>query len=398
MKTSSSTESLRIVLLAGGLGQGGAEKQLLYIVRALQDLGVDIRLLTLTRGEHYETELIQRGVRPIWVGRVGNPIVRLAIITALAKRYKPHILHSAHFFANLYVSLLPKITRKTLGVGSIRNDAFHEVETNGHWSRWLLRSPTALIANSFAGQRNAGQFGISKERIHVLPNVIDLEEFDSLADTQPRTCSRHEPCIAVTVARLVPVKRLERFLEALAIARQNVPNLVGWVIGDGSERSRLEFKAHELGLFPDNVRFWGRRSDVPRLLGQAHMFVLTSDREGFPNVILEAMAAALPVITSPAGDSGVVVQDNSTGYVVPFEDIGAIAGRVRLLATSPDLCVQMGRAGRQCVEQQYSYASLKRSLMSVYFNIAKTTRESTGKSLYNILRKNYGDLLLEYGQ
>src|SRR5258706_15129835 len=134
------------------------------------------------------------------------------------------------------------------------------------------------------------------------------------------------------------------------MARQEVLDLKGILIGDGPERPRLEALANKLGLLPDGLLFLGRRNDVPALLAQASMLVLSSDHEGFPNVLLEAMAARLPVITTPAGDAGLVVQEGITGYVLPFDDIDAMAERMVRLAKSPDLRHTLGEAGRRRVE------------------------------------------------
>jgi glycosyltransferase involved in cell wall biosynthesis len=362
--------SLRIALLAGTLSQGGAEKQFVYVARALKEMGVAVRLFSLTRGEHYEASLEALGLHPIWVGRFANPLIRLLVVTRLAATFRPHIFQAWHFYTNLYVSLLPRFQSGVLGVGAIRNDAFHEVETNGYWSRWLLRAPDVLIANSYTGKENAAYYGIGAGKVYTLPNVIDLNEFDLQTNRWGDREPDSNPHVAVTVARLTPVKRLERFLRALALARQQVPNLVGWIIGDGPERLRLEAEAERLGLFPKGVRFWGARTDVPSLLHRAHIFVLTSEREGFPNVLLEAMAASLPVVTTPAGDAGIVVQDGVTGYVVSSSNsIEEIAERLVRLASDADLRSALGSAGRSRVEQQYSYHSLPQTLDKLYSTI-----------------------------
>ena len=97
------------------------------------------------------------------------------------------------------------------------------------------------------------------------------------------------------------------------------------IVGDGPLWTALHQRAQDLGLLPDGVAFLGRRNDVPALLGSADMLVLSSDHEGCPNVVMEAMAARRPVVTTPAGDAGVLVEDGVSGYVVPFDDVEAMA-------------------------------------------------------------------------
>lgn len=382
MTSQPTLEGLRISLLAGELGRGGAEKQFVYLVRALCGLGADLQLLSLTRNEHYESNLIELGLHPISVGRFRNPVIRLVLVTAIAQKHRPLIFQTSHFYANLYVSLLPRISGSTLGIGSIRGNVYHEVEANGRWSHWLLRAPTILVANSHTAKENAGRFGVNKENIYVLPNAIDLNDFDAQSKKHSLERLPSEHYVAVIVARLVEVKRVERFLQAVAIARQDVPNLTGWIIGDGPQRQFLEAEANSLGLLPDGVRFWGARSDVPNILRQADIFVLTSDREGFPNVLLEAMAASLPVITTPAGDASIVVQDGLTGFVVPGTHSEQIAERLVYLAKHPAQRAILGAAGRSRVENTYSYNAFPQTLKALY--LSALTRHSS-KELQNFI-------------
>ncbi|HEX2978984.1 MAG TPA: glycosyltransferase family 4 protein, partial [Anaerolineaceae bacterium] len=172
------------------------------------------------------------------------------------------------------------------------------------------------------------------------------------------------------VARLVAVKRLDRFLQGLAIAREKNPRIRGVIVGDGPEKQNYQALAEHLGLTPDGVSFAGLQLDVPNWLNRADIFCLTSDQEGFPNVILEAMAAGLPVITTPAGDADTVVQEGITGTIIAMDDGQDLAGRLVQLASDPDLRTRMGAAGRHRVETVYSYESLASRLIQAYQKMA----------------------------
>jgi glycosyltransferase involved in cell wall biosynthesis len=213
---------------------------------------------------------------------------------------------------------------------------------------------------------------VEPRRVFLLPNVIDPSENSiaelSLPNTEP---VQQDSVKAVFVGRLVPAKRVDRFIEAIGLARQRCPNLRGLIVGDGPERHNWENFAIQKGLCPPILTFIGQRDDVPNLLIQSAMLVLCSDDEGFPNVILEAMLARLPVITTPAGDSDIIVENEVNGYVVPFSDTCAMAERMVRLAESPELRRLLGEAGRQRVEQHYAYASLAYRLMHIYHKVAK---------------------------
>jgi len=371
-------QRLRVAFLAGTLGQGGAEKQLVYIVRALLQAQVDVRVYTLTRGEYYETALQQMGVQPVWVGRFASPLLRLVAFALALRGFRPHIVQSTHFFGNLYVTLIAHLYQVE-AIGAIRNDPFFELDATGRWGKMLINLPPSLIANSYAARRNAELLNTGPEKIFVLPNVIDLPAFDAqMLQRETNTLEMRRP-VVVAIARLAPAKRLERFIAALALAGRKT-KLKGVIVGDGPERANLQSVAREQDLSPDNLVFLCRQDDIPALLGQADMLVLTSDHEGFPNVLLEAMAARLPVITTPAGDAGSVVQDGVTGYVVAFDDFEGMAEHIARLAQSSELRQRLGAAGRRRVEAHYGFEGLSSRLLRIYLDIAER------QSNYRLLR------------
>ncbi len=362
---------LRVAFVAGGLSQGGAEKQLVYMVRALQRRGVNVRCYCLTQGEFYEDALRQLGVPPIWLGGIGSPAVRLIRLSAMLRTFRPDVVQAGHFFANLYAALGARACG-AISVGSIRNDGEFELRENKGWGPLLLRLPSILIANSQAGARFAGARLGSLDRVAVVPNVIDLAQFDAVRSDLDLKAGRPGP-LAIAVGRLVSAKRFDNFLQALATARHVVPNLHAVVVGDGPERAELERLASTSGQ-SEAVRFVGRRADVPALLRQADFLVSSSEHEGFPNVLLEAMAAGLAVVTTPAGDAASVALPGVTGYVVPIDDVKALAEQISKLASDPARCRTMGRAGRKRVELLYQDGALADAMLTVYSSAAQRQR------------------------
>ncbi len=375
--------SLKVLFIAGSLGKGGAEKQLMYMLRALQDIGAEVRVIALAEGEFHERTLRGMGIQPIQIDK-RNPLSRLSQIVMTARTFRPHFIQATHFYAGFYAGAAGRILRIP-SIGAIRGDLYHDLNGVGLIGRWLLHLPTVLLSNSNNARENALQIGISPRRVFVLQNVIDLKEFDRrLLSAKPgllRGDLNRGCCYAVSVARLIPVKRLERFLKGLSLARQRLPSLKGVIIGSGPEEAALRNLAERLGLQPDHplggLQFLGERNDVPQLISQADMFVLTSDREGFPNVILEAMAASLPIISTPAGETPGLVKDGENGYLIPFDDPLVLANRMVHLAQSPILGAKLGSEGRVLVEHQYSVKHLTGNLLDTYRAIAHETRNNS---------------------
>lgn len=358
-------------MLAGGLGPGGAEKQLVYMARALSQAGVAIRVYSLTQGDVYEAALQRVGISPVWVGRLGSPLLRAAAFAAALRAFRPHIVQAGHFFTNLYVSIAAK-AHGAVAIGTVRSDAVHELATHGRWGRWLLRMPPDLLVNSWQARHNIESMGLAAERVHVLPNVIDVAAVDARASTVHQAARLPgAPCVAA-VGRLVPAKRFDYFLRALALARRRVGGLRGVIVGEGPERAELEALAGSLDLLPDGVTFLGLRADTAEILSQVELLVLSSDHEGFPNVLLEAMAARRPVITTPAGDAPRVVGDGRAGFVVAHGDVEGMADCMVHLAANVDLRRRLGEAGRARVEQLYDVPGLAGRLLDAYEIVART--------------------------
>ena len=352
-------------MLAGGLGPGGAEKQLFYMARTLSQAGVTVRVYSLTQGDVYEGALQREGLSAVWIGRHGLPPLRAAAFISALSTFRPHIVHAGHFFTNLYVSLAAK-AHGAVAIGTVRSDAVHELATHGGWGRWLLRVPPDLLVNSWQARHNIESMGLAAERVHVLPNVIDLADFDARASNILQASKLTPgPCVAA-VGRLVPAKRFDYFLRALALARQRVAGLRGVVVGEGPERAGLEALAGSLNLLPVGVTFLGLRADTAEILNRVELLSLSSDHEGFPNVLLEAMAARRPVITTPAGDAARVVDEGRAGFVVAHGDVEGMAECMVQLGTDPELRRRLGEAGRARVEQFYDVSGLAGRLLDVY--------------------------------
>ncbi|HEY8536547.1 MAG TPA: glycosyltransferase [Vicinamibacterales bacterium] len=357
---SHTADDLRVAFIAGTLDRGGAEKQLLFHLRALRRAGARLEVLTLTRGEHHEAGIVRLGIPVRRVGVSGHPAHRLVAIARALRTFRPHVVQAAHFFVNVYAAAGAR-SCGAVELGCLRSDGLFDVAAHGMQGRLLLHAPRALVANSEAARRAVSRLRLPVGRVHVLPNAVDLPA----AATGPIESPGDAP-VALAIGRLTPVKRYDRFLDALQAARRLVPSLRGEIVGDGPSRADLESRARALGLLPDAVRFTGARDDVDRLLRRASMLVSCSDHEGVPNVVLEAMAAGVPVIATPAGECPALVRDGATGLLVPFEPVSALAAAMIRLAQDRTLAQRLAHAARAFVRQAHAADAIAPRLLAIY--------------------------------
>ena len=360
----------RVAFVAATLGMGGAEKQLAYMVGELHRRGVDARVFSLVSTGPNLAKIVNAGVPVIPFADSTSRLVRLARLLRELKAFAPDVIQSSHFFTNFYAGVVGRVLGFPV-LGALRGDGAADVADCGWLGSWGLRLPHVLVANSQAALTYVVARLGKRKRAVLVPNVIDLAAFDAPAVSAPPVAPAGR-ALVFGVGRLVAVKRFDLFLSALAQARGLAPSLTGVLVGDGPERTRLQARAAALGLLPDGCVFVGSRDDVPGLLRQGVGFLLTSSSEGFPNVILEAMAASLPVVTTPAGDAALVVRDGVTGYVVPHGAVAAMAHRLVEWVRHPALAAAQGIAGRNRVLEFYSATTLADRLLSLYATLGKS--------------------------
>lgn len=354
-------EGLRIAFIAGTLGQGGAERQLYYIVKTLKEQGAHPRVLCLTRGEFWENKIQQLGVQVIWVGQSPFWVIRLYRIIKELLYCPVDIVQSHHFFTNLYVVIAARL----LGlyeIGAIRNNCLSEVLANGKLvGRLNLLMPRRIAANSRKGMQNAIKIGVSADRLFFLPNMVDVKYF------QPFKRQRKSHIHLLSVGRLVPQKRIDRFLAILASVRSTseIP-VTGIVVGEGPLHPALEQQANDLGLLPEGVEFLGQISNMQSIYHEADVLVLTSEWEGTPNVVLEAMACGLPVVASKVGDVPFIINNGVSGFIVDNHKIEEYSDKLKLLIHDHVLRFEMGKQARRDIEKYYEPSQLLFHLKSLY--------------------------------
>jgi glycosyltransferase involved in cell wall biosynthesis len=369
---------LKLCFLAGTLEHGGAERQLFYILQALCQAGATPRLLSLDRGEFWQEAIERLGVSVTWVGDQPSRLQRLFRILKEVRKDAPDVLQSQHFFANAYAGLAGRLCG-AIGIGAMRNNGRIEVSECGILGGWLnLHCPGTLAANSKIAMQYAITQGIPGSRLYFLPNVVDTEWF------KPPTDLPLEPFTLITVGRLVKQKRLDRFITILARLRTSYQlNVRGLIVGPGCQnedlRPELENQARRLGLSPEIVQFQGGVSDSRKFYREAAVCVLTSDYEGTPNVLLEAMACGLPVVAAKVGGVPDIVQHGRTGFLLEPDDIEGYTSSLVKLAKASELRAEMGRRARIYMEENHALRRLPTYLEGLYQRVFPTARHSTNK-------------------
>lgn len=353
----------RFLYLVGQLGLGGLERQLCYLLANLDRVRYQPAVVVWNlnyRDKYYgDIEALKipvYGFPPEW-----SPLAKLRAVRTLAWQVAPEVIHSCGFHTN-FAAYYAAWKTGALAIGSLRGD-FAIAKRDGGTLRGVLNAwwPTAHISNSQtsadATKRGSGFF--APRQVFVVRNGLDLKRFKCLPTYRKKD-------YVAAVGSLLQVKRWDRLLRVVqklrTVATQDVRLRIA---GDGPLRPVLEKLSGDLGI-SENVELCGAVHDIPAFLSGAKFLVHTSESEGCPNVVMEAMACGLPVVAMETGDIPYLVEDGRTGFVVSQGDDTTFVRRVSELLGDDELSLRLGVAGREKAEREFRLERLVSETLAVY--------------------------------
>ena len=377
-----SSGPLRLLWLIDSLTLGGAERLTAEFARAVDPSRVRLTVCALKRiGQNpFERAVGDTGIPAVQLESRGlRDIGAFRKLRALAVAERFDLVHAHLTDASIWGALLGRLTGTpvvaTLHVAPNRAPA---------WSRWgvrerlmcaVLRRWSATVLAVSAAQRDmwlrAGRF--APEHLTVVYNGIDVAEYEPRGNA---AAERAEVRRALGVAEGAPVamtiaalrgsdKGIDVLLTTARDVLGAVPGARIVIVGGGPLESLFREAARDAGI-DDGVIFTGMRRDTSRLLHAADLFVLPSRLDAFPTVLLEAMAAGLPVVASAVGGVSEIVDDASTGRLVASGDPAALAQAMVALRSDRETAMALGRAGRARVRTHFSISPWLGRLQRVY--------------------------------
>lgn len=364
-------------------GRGGAEKALVDLALRLDRRRFNITVCATRTTGNYQPLLDAAGVHTIVLERNSRlESYKMLRLLQIMRRQPVHVLHTHLFGANTWGRVLGKLA----GVPVI---VAHE-----HWSsrssrevkidRLLYRMTDRILVPSQASKQLVMQTEhIPARYLDVAYNGVDISLFSpnvsSAAEARRELCIELGDIVVGTVGRLSADKGgQDDLLWAVSEARKQHPSVRLLVVGDGPLRPGLEGLAATLGMLDNGAAvFTGARADVARLLGAMDIFVLPSLKEALPIAVLEAMAMQLPVVATCVGGVPEVVQDGTTGLLVPPGDRAAMLAALLRLIAAADLRGRLGQAGQARVHTHFTVDKMVEHVEQLYEMLAVTVKRET---------------------
>ncbi len=397
----------RIMHFVSSLDSGGAERQVVSLAIAQRHAGLvaAVRTQTPLSGQHahYAPLLAEAGVEARQAGaldvaaldaltddlrtsgrlarlvRAAPAVIRDGVLDVVADllSHPPDVLHCWLDEPNVLggiaglIAGVPRIVLSTRNVGPAHFPHLHKPWMRPCY-RLLAGEPRIVLAgNSKAGIEDYARWiGIEPHRFVLLRNAVSPEAFQAPAATET-TAVREALGVAplqplvVGVMRLSQEKRPDVFVEVIRRLRLVHADCTAAIVGVGPLADALRRRIQSLKL-DSAVQLLGQRRDVRTLLAAADVVLLTSDHEGTPNCVLEALALGKGVVATDAGGTAEVLEHERTGLLAECGDVGALSAAVSRLITSPALAEQFGRAGREAIRERFSLPAILERTLATY--------------------------------
>lgn len=379
-------ERIRVARVITRLNVGGPAIQAMLLARRLDPTRYETLLVCGRTGPHEGDMLELRrepGVTPFFLSELGRGIKwsddLLAFIRLVRafRAFRPEVVHTHLAKAGF----LGRLAARAVGVPVVIH-TYHGNVLRGYFGpartrlfllieRALARVTTRVVALSARQETELRQLRIAGPgRVVRIPLGLDLAPFLD----PPRGILRGElgldprtPLVGI-VARLVPIKGLDVFLDAAVRVHADLANARFVVVGDGEERSALAERTRRLGI-ADRVRFLGWRADLAAIYGDLDVLALTSRNEGTPVSIIEAMAAGRPVVATAVGGVPDLVADGVSGLLAPAGDADAVARAILRLLGDPATGERMGLVGRSIAYPEYDATTLLARIDALYRSV-----------------------------
>lgn len=347
---------IRIAFCITDLDAGGAERALVQIVTRLDRRRWEPFVFCLSGEGELAAVLRDAGIVVVCLG--ANNRHRLRVVWRLSRRLaklRPTILQTFLYHANIAGRLAGKAARIPVIVSGIR-----VAEKRSGFRLWLDRATDWMVARHVCVSQDVAGFsaargGLPVSKICVIPNGVDAARLGEapradLAQFGIPPASR----TLLFVGRLDPQKGPFVLLAAAKDLLARYSDLHVLLVGEGPLGEKLRAWVAKENL-PSRIHFAGRRNDVPSLFRAADLFVLPSLWEGLPNVVLEAMAAGVPVVATRVEGVSDLLIDGRTGLIVPPDSAADLGEAIDRLLVDPDHARQMARNAQHFVRERFAW-------------------------------------------
>jgi glycosyltransferase involved in cell wall biosynthesis len=376
---------IKVAHIVPMLSPGGAERVAVHIVRGLDRQRYEPVVISFTRrlGCDLDRLLDEAGVEVRYLGKRPGFDYRMYFrLHPVLRDCQPDIVHT-HLHVLRYALPFLLLLKRVSLLHTVHNLAEREIEPRARWiQRYALNHGVVPVAVAEEVELSLERlYGI--QRCRVISNGIPTESYASPHTPRREWRTREgfgtDDVLFVCVARFAPQKNHSLLLKAFAQGPASDPKAHLVLVGEGVLREQLEEQAKSLGL-AGQVHFLGLRTDIPDVLGAMDVFALSSDWEGNPLSVMEAMASGLPIVTTAAGGVADLVESGKQGLVVPLGDVQGFSGAMISLLRNQEARQRFGLAAARRARQSYDVSTMVRAYEELYDSVFHQSRHLKAES------------------
>ncbi len=359
-------ESFRIAYLIDDLSFGGAQKQLALIVEALPEPFVPLVCCLSESTSPFGKILVNQGVEVLSFRRRSHfDLLRLISVTRTLARYDVDIIQGFLDASSAYAYLAGWMLRKPT-VLTLRSDRISLKGLRGHLLHAMYKRAAKVMVNSKAGETYLLNYaGLARDKVELIRNWFPPGGIPPRREVSDRHEEADKEEIIGYVGRFSTLKRLDMLIHAFRKVSQSRPDAKLVLIGQGEVRDDLETLRQELGL-TESVDIREPVIDVIDAMKRFSCFVLSSSYEGLPNVVIEALAAGIPVVAGSIGDVRDLVINGRTGVLVEEITPDTLADAISKVLSDPALAESAKREGPRLVSEHFSIDACVKKLLTMY--------------------------------
>lgn len=359
----------KVMMALPELDVGGAQIMALNLIREIHKISPEIQfqvlLLEAPHGSYLEEQCRQENIDVVYLGKEKglHPSI-LPRITKAIRAFDPDVIHmhKSRFHYFLLPILMCGVKNRLYTVHSLAEQDTRSKRLRKVMSFAFHHCRVVPVAISdLCRESLVATYGLDGNSIPCIYNGIDTEKFRNPEERMP---PKEGKLTFVSVGRLSSPKNYPLLLQVAEKVHEKWPDVEFIILGDGELREAVEGQITRQHS-QDYIHLMGNVDDVNRYLWKADAFLMTSDYEGLPLTVLEAMAAGLPIVSTKAGGIVDVVGDGENGLLVDCGDEKGLVSAIDRLCTSPELCVTFSKKSRE-LSLKYSTENMAEAYLKLY--------------------------------
>jgi glycosyltransferase involved in cell wall biosynthesis len=374
-----------ICFLLGSFQTGGAENHVLQILKNLDYSRFNACLAVMKDDGEFKPYFQELGI-PIYVVKTYKnkakrkflEILKIISFAKFLKKQNIDILHihlTGCYMFGMYAAYLAGISKKIITWHNIYDNSVRNWSTIDLVFNNLKGFFQVKVASTFANKiiavsgdvknKNCRFFKIKSEKVVVVYNGINTDNYKEKVFKNKNVINGK--FIIGAVGALQQQKDYITMLKVIRLVSQKYPNVILKIMGEGPERKNIEsfIKNNKL---KKNIHLEGIVRDIPNVLHQLDLFLMTSLWEGFSIAVLEAMVVGLPIVATKVGGNGEAISHKETGLLVPVKDYTIISGAVEEIICNPKKAEDYGKAAKKRFRDNFTIDAMMQNLDKIFLN------------------------------